>query len=312
MSQVIPVTTLTSPAHKAKVAAAKKMAATTKVASQIKTAAATIATVETATNRVYSAFEKGGQSVASVNHTVAGLQKVRAKVASLYSQAADNLGKCIALDIPTSTALAQMQSIATLDNKIAALIVQGKASVAENADELEGLLNVDEQGYVVDTETAPVDDVNNPGVSEAQVASSIVEGQPVVDAPVNEAPETTPPTSDVDGTTIASDEGLDEGDLLVDDETTQQASDEGMDLSGESLVSELSDDEAEFDPAELDQLTAQMASEELLDTDAVEEGETASASATANLRRSTAASRSAAAQSGDDDALASLCADLIR
>lgn len=305
MSQVIPVTTLSSPAHKAKVAAAKKVAAATKVANRLKTAAATIATVETATNRVFSAFEKGGQTKASVQNTVAGLQKVRARVAALYDQAADDLGRCLAMDLPSSTAVAQMETIATLNNKIAALIVQGKASIAESDDELEGLLNVDEQGYVVDTNVEPTDDVNAPGVSEAQA-------QTASDDTVVEEDPATQEAAQAAASTTASEEGLDEGDLLVDDETNQQASqDDGMDLSGDDLVSELTDDEAEFDPAELDQLTAQMAAEEVLNTDGLEGLEEPTPS-TANLRRSTAASRNANAQQGEDDALATLCGELIR
>lgn len=284
MSNVTPVTALASPAYQKRVATQKKIARLQKVAASTKAIAANIATVEATANKTYSAFNHASKQLtaAQVQASIAPLTKMHSALGKNVRVAQRNLAQAIQANAPTTKCLAQLESLASLRSKVAALIIQAKASLAAEDEDLgDDLIPVDEEGYVVDT----------PAPAEEEVATPAAAAE---DTPVEEVAPVTVPQEEEELTTTAT------GELELEDEDAS-----------------FSIPDLDLPTGEVDE---QVAADLLNGEGATATAAATAAAAAASLRARTAtrtpvsvpAGRAATASASDDAVLASLTADLAK
>lgn len=288
MSNVTPVTALASPAYQKRVATQKKIARLQKVAASTATIATNIATVEATANKTYSAFNHTSKKLtaAQVQASVAPLTKMHQALGKNVKVAQRNLALAIQASAPTTKCLAQLESLASLRSKVAALIIQAKASLAAEEDELgDDLIPVDEEGYVVEQQTPAEEEVATPAAAAEEI-------------PVEEVAPVTVPQEEEELTTTAQ--------------------------TAEEL--ELDDDSASFSIPDLDLPTGEIDEQVAADllngegftdeTDAIAAATPAAASLRARTATrtpvSTPAGRAATASASENAILASLSADLAK
>ena len=283
MSNVTPVTALASPAYQKRVATQKKIARLQKVAASTKAIAANIATVEATANKTYSAFNHASKQLtaAQVQASIAPLTKMHSALGKNVRVAQRNLAQAIQANAPTTKCLAQLESLASLRSKVAALIIQAKASLAAEDEDLgDDLIPVDEEGYVVDT----------PAPAEEEVATPAAAAE---DTPVEEVAPVTVPQEEEELTTAT-------GELELEDEDAS-----------------FSIPDLDLPTGEVDE---QVAADLLNGEGATATAAATAAAAAASLRARTAtrtpvsvpAGRAATASASDDAVLASLTADLAK
>lgn len=234
MSKVASLTDLSDPKYRQTQAAAKRVqAAKTIQASSVKVEAS-IKKAEATLNKVYASFESSKDlTAARIMDTHRGLQAMHKALSALYRKASVNLGKTIAMDLPTPRMLGQMEGLAMLKHKSAALMMQARASLAADESEIdETLIPVDEQGYVAPA--TPETDLPDAGTidqeDQDQVAASM-------QAALDPAGEGSPPTDNGDLTrpNIAAGEGeeIPDGDAGIDMDDLELGGDAMAAIAGE-------------------------------------------------------------------------------
>lgn len=139
--------------------AAIKTTATGKLTSAAQARASVINQFDTTANRLSVAFNSARKfTPAEVKRVIASLRTMYAQLGEQATSAQGHLNTALRLDIPTSRIVAQIEDVAALRGKIAVLHSVAKSTLAADEDGSDGLVQIDDSGYVMND---AADDVLN-------------------------------------------------------------------------------------------------------------------------------------------------------
>lgn len=196
----------------ARKASMSRAAVVSKLASKAKKRKAAIARMDGIANRLVAAFKDPARKftraqLGTVATTLAAMQR---HVAVARQSALRHIHTAIRTDVATKLLNAQVEDLSILASKVAVLstVVSASLKSAEGDD----LLQIDENGYVVDDGLKPVDDLPEGATNQAEEDENFLEDtDPSLDAPLED-----PLTFVPDGQTADLNSDLQEQNLLQD------------------------------------------------------------------------------------------------
>lgn len=225
-----------------------KQAMAKKVVANVKSNSQYISKTEETANKLYGVFETQSKifGESELKTVSASLIKIKGCVNKRYAKTLNDLKTAIALNLPNSKLISQIEDLTGLHSKLAMLKVQAEASLAEDDDTLE----VDSTGFVIETaeEVASEDEginANEDIVSEDTIAEETTAEETVAEDIVSE---------DIAAEDTIAEETVAEGEDILNEAEDVENLDELTEENEEDLVVEDEEigEETEIEDIELE------------------------------------------------------------
>jgi len=156
---------------------------------------ASIASIDAVVNKIHAAFTKKGArfSVAKVRQLIKSMDVMQASIRKASTTANAHMRVALHRTMPTTKLANQIENLSALSTKLALLQTTAKASLAEDLNE-DDLLQVDENGYLVDNTEDATDELPEGTVTGDEV-DPLAEEVPVEDPTLAEGEDDIDPNA---------------------------------------------------------------------------------------------------------------------
>lgn len=233
---------------------------------QTKSTTAAIAKLDKVANRIHEAFD-GEQTftTAQAESLVASLSKMAKQIDVALAGAYRSAKQATAMELPSKTICAQVEDLSTLRGKVALLHAQVTASIESE----EELLQIDENGFVVEEEEDLAEEVSNEIADPEEEEAVEVEAPELEEA--EEAEEVEEVVEEVSEEIIDEVEEAEEASEEIVEETEELAEE------AEEIVEEAVEEvDLDSEDAVAEAIAEELGEEDLVEEDLVEELEVSS------------------------------------